>query len=130
MSLNDPLASALSKILNAERIGMKVCSLKPASNIVKTILKLMKDNMYLGSFAQVDDGRGGVLNVNLLGNINKCGVVKPRHPVMKTEYEKFEKRYLPAKDFGVIFVSTSKGIMIHQDAKKKSLGGKLIAYVY
>lgn len=130
MSLNDPLASALSKILNAEKIGKNVCSIRPVSNIVKTILTLMQDNLYIGGFTQIDEGRGGVLNVNLLGRINKCGVIKPRFPVTRANYEKFEKRYLPAKDFGLVFVSTSKGIMSHTEAKKKKLGGKLLAYVY
>ncbi len=130
MSLNDPLGSALSKILNAEKIGKKICEIKPFSTIIKIILTLMKDNLYIGSFTEIDDGKGGVLKVNLLGSINKCGVIKPRYPVAKTEYEKFEKRYLPAKDFGIIFVSTSKGVMMHTEAKKKNLGGRLLAYVY
>lgn len=130
MSLNDPLSNALSKILNAEKIGKKICSVKPFSNMVKTVLTLMKDNHYIGSFTVVDDGKGGVLKINLLGSVNKCGVIKPRYPVGKGEFEKFEKRYLPAKDFGIIFVSTPKGVMTHMEAKKKNTGGKLLAYVY
>ncbi len=46
------------------------------------------------------------------------------------EFEKFEKRFLPAKDFGFLILSTSKGIMTHLAAKEKSIGGKLLAYVY
>ena len=44
--------------------------------------------------------------------------------------EKFEKRYLPAKGFGLIIVSTSKGLMTHVDAEEKNIGGKMIAYCY
>jgi len=50
--------------------------------------------------------------------------------VQKGNYEKFEKRYLPAKDFGMIIVSTNQGIMTHIEAKEKGLGGRLLAYVY
>jgi small subunit ribosomal protein S8 len=46
------------------------------------------------------------------------------------EYEKFEKRFLPAKGVGVLIVSTIKGIMTHEEAKGKTLGGRLIAYCY
>ena len=60
----------------------------------------------------------------------KCGAIKPNFSVKKDGFEKFEKRYLPAKDFGVLIVSTSQGIMTHVEAKEKKLGGKLIAYVY
>jgi len=127
---NDPLAAALTKILNAEKVGKKEVELKPASKMIKTILTIMNENMYLGSFEEIEDGKGRVLKVNLIGNINKCGVVKPRFSTKFTAFEKWEKRYLPAKDFGFIFISTPQGVMTHLQAKEKKLGGKLIAYCY
>lgn len=128
--LNDTLANALSAILNMERVGKKECAIMPSSKIIKIILKIMNENNYIGSFEEIVTKKGNLLKVNLLGNINKCGAIKPRFSVKKNEYEKFEKRYLPAKDFGIIFVSTPKGIMTHSEAKKKSIGGKLLAYCY
>lgn len=128
--LNDTLATALSAILNREKIGKKECIIRPSSKIIKVVLKVMNENNYIGSFEEVVTAKGNLLKVNLIGNINKCGAIKPRYSVKKDEYEKFEKRYLPAKDFGIIFVSTSKGIMTHIEAKKKGLGGRLLAYCY
>ena len=128
--LNDTLATALSAILNLEKIGKKECVIRPSSKIIKTVLKIMNENNYIGSFNEVVMQKGNMLKVNLLGNINKCGAIKPRYSVKKDGYEKFEKRYLPAKDFGIIFVSTPKGIMSHIEAKKKNMGGRLIAYCY
>ena len=128
--LNDPLANALSKILNSEKAGKTECVIKPVSKVVKKVLQLMQDSLYLGGFREVEDGRGGHIIVNLIGKINKCGAIKPRYPVGVAEFEKFEKRYLPAKDFGIIFVSTPKGIMGHTEAKEKGMGGRLIAYLY
>ena len=72
--------------------------------------------------------KGGYLKINLLGSINAIGVIKPRFAVSVDEFEKFEKRFLPAQDMGIILVSTSKGIMTHTEAKNK-IGGKLFAYV-
>jgi len=46
------------------------------------------------------------------------------------EYEKWEKRFLPAFDFGLLIVSTSQGVMTHKEAREKGIGGRLIAYVY
>jgi small subunit ribosomal protein S8 len=128
--LNDTLATALSMILNMEKIGKKECLIRPTSKIIKVVLKIMNENNYIGTFDEVVTKKGNMLKVNLLGNINKCGAIKPRYSVKKSGYEKFEKRYLPAKDFGIIFVSTPKGIMTHMEARKKSIGGKLIAYCY
>ncbi len=128
--LNDTLATALSAILNREKIGNKECVIRPSSKMIKEVLKIMNDNNYIGSFEEIVTSKGNLLKVNLLGNINKCGAIKPRYSVKGNEYEKFEKRYLPAKDFGIICVSTSKGITTHTEAKKKNLGGRLIAYCY
>ena len=85
---------------------------------------------YIGNFEYIDDNRAGQFKVELEGNINKCGVIKPRHAVKKDEFEKFEKRYLPAKNFGILIVTTPEGIMTHYEAKERGIGGRLLAYMY
>jgi len=128
--LNDNLAAALSKILNAENKSKKEVLIKPISNTIKKILTIMNEHNYLGAFEEIADGKGNFLKVNLLGNLNKCGVIKPRFSTKKNAFEKWEKRYLPAKDFGIIIISTPYGIMTHNQAKEKNTGGKLLAYCY
>lgn len=128
--LNDPLAATLTKIMNAEKIGRREVVVKPASKIIKKILTLMNEQNYVGTFEEVVDSKGGFLKINLLGNINKCGVIKPRFSTKNNEFEKWEKRYLPAKDFGIIVISTPQGILTHYQAKEKKIGGKLLAYCY
>jgi small subunit ribosomal protein S8 len=128
--LNDPLAAALSKILNAEKIGKREVVINTSSTMIKQVLSLMNESGYIGSFEDLETGENKGIKVNLIGNINKCGVIKPRFSTKKNGFEKWEKRYLPAKDFGVIIVSTPKGIMTHNAAKEKQSGGKLLAYCY
>ena len=128
--LNDTLADAMSLMLNNEAIGRQDCLLKPSSKLMKELLKVMKDNGYIADFKEIEDGRGNYIRLVLNGGINKCGVIKPRYSVKNNEFEKFERRFLPAKDFGILFVSTPKGVMTHYDAKSKKLGGKLLAYCY
>ncbi|MFO8016406.1 MAG: 30S ribosomal protein S8 [Candidatus Woesearchaeota archaeon] len=130
MSLNDPLANALSVINNYEKSGKQECRIKPQSRVIKEVLRIMNEKHHLGSSEEEEDGRGGYLKVNLLGKINRCGAVKPRYFVKNEDYEKFEQRYLPAKDFGILIISTSKGIMSHEEAKEKRIGGVLLAYCY
>lgn len=128
--LNDPLANVMSLILNNELIGKSECLIKPVSKVVKEVLKVMKENNYVGDFKEVEDSRGNYIKLSLIGNINKCGVIKPRYSVKSNEFEKFEKRYLPAKDVGILFVSTPRGIMAHYDAESKKTGGRFLAYCY
>jgi len=130
MMLNDPLANVLSEIMNFERIGKDSCIVKPASKLIKEVLKMMQRNNFIGEFKEINDNKGGLIKISLNGNINKCGVIKPRFPVKIAELEKFEKRYLPAKDFGILIVSTPKGVMSHIEMKDKATGGRLIAYCY
>lgn len=130
MTQNDPLASVLSHILNCEKKGKPSCLVTPSSKIVLKVLEIMEKNKYLGKFEIVDKRRGGIVKVNLIGNINKCGVIKPRFSFKAGNYEKYEKRYLPAKGFGIIIVTTPKGIMIHTESVDKNIGGRLLAYCY
>lgn len=130
MTLLDPLANALSHITNSERVGKKEVYIKPASKLIGEVLRVMQENGYIGEFEFIDDGRAGIYRVQLLGKINKAGSIKPRFSVKAREYEKWEKRFLPAFEFGILIVSTSQGVMTHKEALEKGIGGRLIAYVY
>jgi len=127
---NDPLADAMSTIKNAERVGKRECFLLPSSQLIGRVLRVMQDNGYIGDFEYIEDGRAGMFRVALNGNINNCGVIKPRQNVQIKDIERFESRYLPAQDFGVLIITTTKGVVSHQNAKESHLGGKLLAYVY
>jgi len=128
--LNDPLANTLSKITNAERLGKNSCIIKPISKVIKNTLKIMQEKQYIGEYKEIEDGRGNYIKINLLGKINKCGAIKPRYSVKQDQFEKFEKRYLLAKDFGILIVATPFGMVTHAEAKEKKTGGRLLAYCY
>ena len=130
MVMNDTLAAALSKIMNAEKAGKKECTIRPISKVISGVLGILKREGYILDYLCVEDKRGGQINISLGGRINKCNSIKPRFPVDIDSYEKFEKRYLPAKDFGIIIVSTSKGLMTNKEAKEKKVGGRLVSYCY
>lgn len=130
MTLNDPLANLFSSIMNAERIGKSTVVVRPSSQLMKKILALLQDKKYVGSSEEVKTRGGNSITIFLLGAINSCGVVKPRYSVGLDNYTKYEKRYLPAKGFGILVVSTPKGLMTHEEAKAQYLGGRLLAYCY
>ncbi len=126
---HDLLSDVLSAINNGERLGKRK-AVASASNLVKEVLLIMQRQGYIGSFEFVDDGKGGKFEIELVKKINKCGSIRPRHAVRKDEYEKWERRFLPAVGFGMLIVSTPQGIKTHEDAKRTGAGGKLLAYVY
>ncbi|MBN2517977.1 MAG: 30S ribosomal protein S8 [Candidatus Altiarchaeota archaeon] len=126
----DIINDALVAIKNAESVGKSDVTIMPTSKLLKQILLIMQKTGYIGEFEYIDDKRGGKFRVSLIHRINKCGVIKPRFPVKKNDYEKWEQRYLPARDFGILMVSTPLGLMTHKESKDKGLGGRLIAYAY
>ena len=130
MSLMDPLADALTNLRNNELQVNNHCTISPASKLIGQVLSTMQKENYIDEFEYIDDNKAGKFEVELDGNINQCGVIKPRHAVKKDEFEKFEKRYLPAKNFGILIVTTPEGIMTHYEAKERGIGGRLLAYMY
>jgi len=128
--MNDILAVALSVINNYDRTSKKYAVINPSSKVVEGILDILNRYNFIGSFERTTKQRGGFLKVHLLGRINKCGVIKPRFAVKVDDFEKFEKRYLPAKGVGLLIISTNKGLMTHYEAFEKKIGGRLIAYCY
>lgn len=130
MTMNNPLAAVLSRIQNAEKLGKREFTTHCTSKIIKAVLGIMKAEGYIEDYNETKDQKGNLLTVKLCGKLNKTGVVTPNFTVKHDNYEMFEKRYLPAKDFGILLVTTSKGIMTHKQAREQSIGGKLIAYAY
>ena len=127
---NDNLANVLSAIGNHERVSKPVLTSGSNSTVVQRVLDVLKTAGYLESYEVVADGGSGTLTINLNQSVNKVGAIKPRFAVKANGFTKFEKRYLPAQGFGILVVSTPKGIMTHEQAKEKNLGGKLLAYCY
>lgn len=127
---HDPLNDAMSQIKNAEKVGKKECTIRPSSKLIGRVLKVLQDKGYINQFEYLDDGRAGKFKVTLNGHINSCGVIKPRFSVKKAELEKYESRYLPAQDFGVLILTTTEGVLTHTQAKEMGVGGRLLAYVY
>ncbi|HOB38341.1 MAG TPA: 30S ribosomal protein S8 [Methanomassiliicoccaceae archaeon] len=127
---SDPLNDAMSTIKNAASVGKSECVIHPSSKLIGRVLKVMQEYGYINQFEFVEDGKAGIFKVRMQGRINDCGVIKPRYSVQKNDLDKFESRYLPAQDFGVLILTTTAGVISHAKAKELGIGGKLLAYVY
>jgi len=127
---HDPLNDAMSCIRNAEKVGKAECIIMPSSKLIGYVLSVLQDNSYIKHFEILEDNRAGKFKVKLNGQINECGVIRPRYSIKIADMEKYESRYLPAQDFGVLILTTTKGVMSNVKAKEMGIGGKLLAYVY
>jgi small subunit ribosomal protein S8 len=126
----DTLSNGLTAIMNNELRNKRDCVISPASKLLGRVLRVLQLNGYIGEFEFIDDGRAGKFKVQLLGRVNKCGAIKPRFSVGADGFEQWEKTFLPARDVGILVVSTPLGALSHREAKGKNVGGRLLAYVY
>lgn len=124
------LADALRCIGNAEKRGKRQVLLRPNSKVIVRFLQVMQKKGYIGEFEIIDDHRAGKIVVELTGRLNKCGVVAPRFDVGLRDMERWTSNLLPSRQFGFIVVTTSSGIMDHEEARRKHLGGKILGYFF
>ena len=118
----------MSAIKNAGDAG-RANHLEPASKVLGSMLRVMQENGFIGGFEFIDDGRGGQFGSST-GMINRCGAITPRYAVGMADMEYWESQYLPAKNFGILIVSTSRGVLSHEQARGEGIGGQLLGYVY
>ena len=128
--LHNVLANALKCLLNAEKKGRRQVIIKPASKVLIKFLKLMQKRGYIGEFEVIDDHRSGKIVIELLGRINKCGVISPRFDVSLSKVEQWTNNILPSRQFGFLVLTTTKGILDHNQAKHKGTGGKVLGFFY
>ena len=121
----DIISDALNKLMNAKRAGKNSITVSYHSKLLSSVLAVAKLKGYIKSY-KVEQGKMTIE----IGKLNFCRAIKPRYAVTVAEIENYEKRYLPAKNFGTIIVSTSEGLMTHQTAQEKNRGGSLMAYFY
>lgn len=130
MTTMDTLSNGLITIMNNEMRNKRDCVISPASKLLGRVLRVLQLNGYIGEFEFIEDGRAGKFKVQLLGRVNRCGAIKPHFSVRSDGFENWEKTYLPAREMGVLVVSTPFGVISHKEAKEKSIGGRLLAFVY
>lgn len=121
----DIVADGLNQIMNARKAGKEKIVLTRYSKLLISILALAKLKSYIKDYGLEDNK----LTIEF-GKLNKCKAVKPRYTVTVSGIEKYQRRYLPAKNFGILILSTSKGILTDNTAKEKNIGGSLVAYMY
>mmetsp|Transcript_960 Transcript_960/g.1244 ORF Transcript_960/g.1244 Transcript_960/m.1244 type:complete len:131 (-) Transcript_960:282-674(-) len=130
MVLISVLNNCLKNITHAEKAGKRQVLIRPASKVIVKFLQVMQKHKYIGEFEIIDDRRAGKIVVSLMGRLNKCGVISPRFDVKLSEIEKWIVNLLPSRNFGFVVLTTSLGIMDHEEARRKHTGGKILGFFY
>ncbi|KAF7729162.1 40S ribosomal protein S15a [Apophysomyces ossiformis] len=124
------LNDCLNNINNAEKRGKRQVLVRPSSKVIVKFLSVMQKHGYIGEFEEIDDHRSGKIVIQLNGRLNKCGVISPRFNIKLADLEKWTSNLLPSRQFGYLVLTTSAGIMDHEEARRKHVGGKILGFFY
>ena len=111
--------------MNCKKAGKDTVKFSPVNNVSLKVLELMKDKDYVKEIEV--EGHGVKI---VLGKLNFCKSIKPRFNVKKENLDKFIRRFLPSRKMGLLIISTNKGLIAHEEAAEKKIGGRLIAFCY
>jgi len=135
MAVNDPIADYLTRIRNAHQAGHRIVEI-PASNLKKSITKILYDQGYILKYMFDDEagkGKQGVIKIALKYNKNRKPVIKDLGRISRPGLRKYSKAdELPRiiNGLGVAIVSTSHGLMTDKEARTRHIGGEVLCYVY
>ncbi|MEI6755431.1 MAG: 30S ribosomal protein S8 [bacterium] len=127
----DPIADMLTRIRNAILVNKTEVSM-PHSNIKEAVAKLLKDNNFIDGVkvAKADVGKTLTITINSISSNARITEISRLSKPGRRQYVNASEIPVVKRGRGIIIISTSKGVMTGQEAKKAGVGGELICKVY
>ena len=132
MAFNDALSDMLARIKNAHQ-AKKVSTSCLKSKLNMNVLNVLKEEGYIRDFADVEI-RKGVNSIKIdLKYYNGSPVIKKIKRVSKPGiriYSKINELKKPYGGLGISILSTPKGVMSDNQAKRNNVGGEILCEVF
>ena len=131
MVMTDPIADMLTRIRNANKMRHEVVAI-PYSKVKTEVLEVLKQEGFINSYVVEKVEGHNVINVSLK-YVEKERVIRGLRRISKPGlrvYAKVEELPKVLNGLGIAIISTSKGIMTDHEARKQSVGGEVLAYVW
>ena len=120
----DIVADTLNQVMNAKKAGKTEVVVNKHSKLLINLLDIAKQDGYLDY--SID---GNQLTIKII-KLNEIKAIKPRYTVNVKKINNYVQRFLPARNFGFVVVSTNQGLMKYEEAEEQNLGGCLVAYIF
>jgi small subunit ribosomal protein S8 len=129
--LTDPIADLLTRIRNAY-LAKRAETTAFNSKINEAVVKILVANGYLEGYSIETEAKKKILKIELKYNQGKAAMsmIKRISRPGRRVYQPFPKLPRVLNGLGMAIVSTSKGVMTANSAKKERLGGELICQVW
>ena len=130
--VTDPIADMLTRIRNANQMRYKEVEV-PASKIKNEIARILKQEGFISDYKIKKNNVQDILVLNLKYSDKKERVITGLKRISKPGlrvYAKAEEIPSVLSGLGIAIISTSKGLMTDKEARKSSLGGEVLAYIW
>ena len=130
--MTDPIADMLTRIRNANVMRYKEVEV-PASKIKVEIARILKEEGFISDYKIKKNNVQNIISLNLKYGQNKERVITGLKRISKPGlrvYAKASEIPTVLSGLGIAIISTSKGMMTDKDARKNSLGGEVLAYIW
>jgi len=131
MTVSDPIADFLTRLRNAAGVNKPKFDV-PYSKMKGELVRFLKREGYIADYELDTTGKFPVLHVQNKF-VNKVAAVAGLKRVSKPGLRKYvNSTEIPRVlgGMGIAILSTSSGVMTGQEAKRKNVGGELLAYVW
>jgi small subunit ribosomal protein S8 len=121
----------LTRIRNASNAKHSTVDV-PASNMKKSIAKILLDEGYIKNYQLIDDGTQGIIRITLKYNGNEraiTGLRRVSKPGLRV-YAGADELPKVLHGLGIAIVSTSKGVLTDKAAREQHIGGEVLAFVW
>ena len=129
--VTDPIADMLTRIRNANQMRYKEVEV-PASKMKNEIARILKAEGFIADYKVKKNNIQDILVLSLK-YVDKERVITGLKRISKPGlrvYVKAEEVPYVLNGLGIAIISTSKGVMTDKDARKESLGGEVLAYIW
>ena len=130
--LTDPVSDYLTRIRNALEADHEQVEI-PASRLKKEMTRILKEQGYVSDFEVAQGEKGEVVRVTLRYTEDRSPVITGMERISRPG----RRRYVPKEEvprvlggMGTAILSTSSGVMTGHEARKKGVGGEVVAYVW
>ena len=131
MSLTDPISNLLTTIRNAALVRHDTVDV-PASRLASKILEIFKNDGYIEDFRLMKTNAQGSYKVYLKYKGKKpaiIGIKRISRPGLRI-YTQNDSIPRVLNGLGTAVISTAKGVITDRDARKLSMGGEVVCYIW
>lgn len=132
MSVSDPIADFLTCIRNGCRSKKEVVVI-PSSKMKEHIAVILKEEGFITNYKVIEEGNKKFIKIYLKYLRNGNSAIKNLRKVTKPSLRRYvESKKIPRvlNGMGVMIVSTSRGVMTDDTARKENVGGEMICSVW